>query len=103
LIVNLMVAPMKPYLADYLRSRDRAQYEKFIRTLAGSSFYACRRFIRSTMEMMRPQLCPFFPSLSDAELQWMADEYLAHLDIPEEMPPQDPWNPKAEDYDNDDE
>lgn len=50
---------------------------------------------------MRPQLRPVFPSLSDAELSWMADECVARLDIPDEMPP--PWEPDPENYDNDDE
>src|SRR4051812_14696311 len=82
-----MVLSMKPYLAQYLHSRDQDQYEKFIRTLSGSSPPACRRFVRSTMEMMRPYLRPLFPSLTDDELRWMADECVAWLDIPDELPP----------------
>jgi hypothetical protein len=76
---------MKPYLAQYLRSRDlegfRAILEKFVSPLRGDT----RRVVLRSIELMLPAAGRQFPSLSESEMLQMAIERVADLDIPAEL------------------
>jgi hypothetical protein len=95
---------MKPYLAEYLRSRDLHHYEQILVCLTTSTPNPCKRLIRSTLEMLMPRLREWYPSLSAEEMRRAAYARLADLPhIPEEYTPKpDPVDPD-EQYDNDDE
>jgi hypothetical protein len=97
-----MELTMKPYLAEYLRSRDLDRYDCLLRELTRSSSNPCKRIVRSTVEILMPIMLrdAWFPSLSEAEMRRIAYDLVTGLDIPEEWPPT--WVPKPEDYENDD-
>jgi hypothetical protein len=91
---------MKPYLAQYLRSRDLYAYECFLRDLSRASG-AREWIVRTTVQIFIRQLTQQFPSLTEGELRGVAHDRVAGLQhIPEEyMPRPDPADPD-EQYDD---
>jgi hypothetical protein len=92
---------MKPYLAQYLRSRDVERYESFLRAYASSTSLSCRRVLTHGVEILLPSLRQWYPSLSDDEFRRVTYDFAVGLDVPDELPPT--WIPDPAEYENDDE
>jgi hypothetical protein len=58
---------MKAYLADYLRSRDIYDYERFLRDLSGAAG-GIEWIIRTTLPLCMKELTERFPSLTEGEM-----------------------------------
>ena len=92
---------MKPYLVEYLRSRDLHAYDCLLRQLTRPSPYACKRIMRTTVEILMPLLVSqWTPSLTEAELRRIALDRIEATGFPEEYPGEPEIDPSV--YDNDD-
>lgn len=76
---------MEPYLAQYLRSHDLADFQEILEHMVRPRLGDTRRVVLRSIELMLPAAGQQFPSLSKREMLQMAIERVADLDIPAEL------------------